>query len=131
MENPCPNCEDLKWCDMFDVDKSRDHIECYPYAGYRGWLQGKDEVEEIDILCRQAINKWGVESQLDMAVEECAELIKAIQKHRRGGTEIDIIEEVVDVGLMLKQLKLIFPHPLAWNNFENSKIERLKRLLNE
>ena len=34
----------------------------------------------IEVLARRAQAKWGIWSQLDMVVEECSELILAIQK---------------------------------------------------
>lgn len=77
-------------------------------------------------VLRQAINKFGVNSQLDMAVEECAELIQAINKLKRAGLISNIIEkpsenmdikkinaynnlcsEVADVKILIHQLELI------------------------
>jgi len=37
-------------------------------------------------LYKAAIEKWGVVSQVEMAVEECSELIQAIQKVKRSNT---------------------------------------------
>jgi hypothetical protein len=34
-------------------------------------------------ICKRAAAKWGVEVQLDQAVEEAAELIQAINKFKR------------------------------------------------
>lgn len=84
-------------------------------------------------LCKDAIDKWGIDSQLNQVIEECAELIKAIQKWRRQPnitTEHNIIEEVVDVSIMLMQIKVLFPHPSAWDKYENVKFEKLRMLLN-
>ncbi len=73
-------------------------------------------------------------AQLDMVVEECAELIQAIQKHRRqednAGTPMaDIIEKGVDVELCLEQLKTIAAEPVLWNHFRTLKLNRLVRKL--
>lgn len=34
----------------------------------------------LEQLKKRALKEWGTESQLDMVIEECAELIDAIQK---------------------------------------------------
>lgn len=77
-----------------------------------------------------AINKWGETAQLDMVVEECSELIKAVQKYKRKKDRPQVenlIEETVDVLIMIEQLKIIFGisseviHQLA-----EAKISRLK-----
>jgi len=80
-------------------------------------------------LMKQAIHKWGRESQLDMVVEECAELIKAIQKYRRNNETNPIVEESVDVELMLEQLKIIFPEPELRANIRTEKLARLQKHL--
>ena len=81
-------------------------------------------------LYQRAIDKWGASSQLDMVVEECAELIKAIQKVRRKPEHwLPVIEEAVDVGLMLEQLKLMYDFPMAWKDLRTQKLERLEKLL--
>jgi hypothetical protein len=81
-------------------------------------------------LYHLALNQWGVSSQLDMVVEECAELIKAIQKSRRHKEDwLPIIEEAVDVGLMIEQLKVIYPIQSIWEEYRVTKLKRLKTLL--
>jgi hypothetical protein len=81
-------------------------------------------------LYHLALNQWGVSSQLDMVVEECAELIKAIQKVRRNREDwLPIVEEAVDVGLMIEQLKVIYPVIKIWEDLRTQKLERLEKLL--
>lgn len=46
---------------------------------------------------------YGLESQLDMLQEECAELIQAASKYRRNSSA-DIMEEIADVYIMLDQI---------------------------
>jgi NTP pyrophosphatase (non-canonical NTP hydrolase) len=83
-------------------------------------------------LYQQAMEEWGASSQLDMVVEECAELIKAIQKVRRNsGDWLPVVEEAVDVGLMLEQLKVIYPVKKIWDDLRLNKLERLERLLEQ
>lgn len=63
----------------------------------------------IDDICRAAIKAFGTEAQLDMCIEECAELINAIEKFRRGriGKE-EVITEIADVQIMCEQMQEIF-----------------------
>ena len=57
------------------------------------------------------INCHGTKSQEDVAIEEMAELQKAILKHRRNAgeeTRAEIIDEIADVEIMMEQLKIIY-----------------------
>ncbi len=92
--------------------------------------------DEEKLLCEKAVAKWGFEFQLAMVVEECAELIVAVQKAQRKLNTDDyqertekIVNEAVDVGLMLEQLKVMIPIPHIWNRIKLEKVERLRKLL--
>jgi NTP pyrophosphatase (non-canonical NTP hydrolase) len=64
---------------------------------------------DIQKICKQILERYGKEKQLDMAAEECSELIQAVMKNKRGrDNRANIIEEIADVELMLEQLKVIF-----------------------
>jgi hypothetical protein len=82
-------------------------------------------------LCERALKAYGVQAQLDMAIEEMAELTKAILKWRRGlGPKTDILQEGVDVQLMLMQVETLFPSDdwqLALYGKENRLLEKLDR----
>lgn len=84
-------------------------------------------------LCRKAIDAWGIEAQLDMAIEECSELIKAIIKLRRGkGSALEVIEEAVDVANMMKQIEEIFAGcHLEWVQMRRRKWLYLASLLEQ
>jgi len=66
--------------------------------------------ENLDAVCRAAFSHYGTELQLDMAQEECGELIAAINHFRRKGTEAlyDVRSEIADVKIMVRQLELHF-----------------------
>lgn len=68
-------------------------------------------MDKEDIF-HKTVLKHGVEAQVDQAIEECAELIKALVKWRRHkGSDscfFDVIEEMADVELMLEQMERIF-----------------------
>ena len=70
---------------------------------------GREEMERNELLF--IINTYGTRAQQDIAIEELAELQKAILKHRRYSskeTEQEIIDEIADVEIMLEQLKIIY-----------------------
>lgn len=57
----------------------------------------------------RAIEVYGADMQLNVAIEEFAELTKEICKNKRGEDNLDyIIEKVADCYIMLKQIELIF-----------------------
>ena len=57
----------------------------------------------------RAIETYGVDMQLNVAIEEFSELIKEMCKHKRGADNREaIIEEMADCTIMLKQLEIIF-----------------------
>ena len=84
-------------------------------------------------ILEKAIEKYG-ERQLDQAQEELAELIVAISKYKRAAAKdknidkavIDVIEEIADVNIMIKQVMML----LDIEEFEvaNIEIEKLNRL---
>ncbi len=93
---------------------------------------------EENSLYEKSLKKWGFDFQLDMVVEECAELIKAVQKSKRKSNSEtfqermeSIVEEAVDVDLMIEQLKLMIPVRDFWERMKARKIRRLKAMLNE
>ena len=60
-------------------------------------------------ILEKAIETYGKDMQLTVAVEEFSELIKEICKSKRGRDNRDnIIEEMVDCYIMLEQLAIIF-----------------------
>jgi hypothetical protein len=79
-------------------------------------------------IYQKAVEKWGREAQMDMLVEECSELIVAIQKFKRGEGATNLIEECVDVQIMLNQVPFMFPDCMGyWQNHHSYKMKRLRR----
>lgn len=90
--------------------------------------------EERRALLDRAITTYGAPAQMDMAVEEMAELTKALCKIKRAqdGCEVtaaigNVIEEMADVQIMLDQLRIIFHR--STEEVEEAKLERLKTVL--
>ena len=85
----------------------------------------------MDIL-EMAIEKYG-EKQLDQAQEELAELIVAISKHKRNANKLtiaNVIEEIADVRIMLKQVMMLLNiEEFQIKNEELYKLNRLKKRL--
>jgi len=92
--------------------------------------------EERSTLLKRAITTYGTRAQADMAVEEMAELTKAICKTRRAqpGPELaaaveNVVEEIADVRIMLDQLCVIYG--VDTSEVEEAKLHRLAGRLEE
>jgi len=85
-------------------------------------------LENLHALYKEAVDLWGSEAQLDMVVEECAELIHAIQKAKRSkGTDIvpaqeHIICEAVDALICIGQLPHILGVPIDIFTKQHEKV---------
>jgi len=81
-------------------------------------------------LYKKCLDRWGTYSQVDMCIEEMAELTKALCKSKRAKRSKDwhasICEEIADVKIMLEQMILIFDAKelVEWNYQE--KLRRLE-----
>lgn len=66
-------------------------------------------MKRVKKIYREAIATFGVGSQINMAIEECGELIVALQHFRRGrATKADVITEIADVQIMCEQMQELF-----------------------
>lgn len=81
-------------------------------------------------LYQKALDKWGIDLQLIMMIEECAELIQAITSLKRGGDVEELIEEIADVKIMLGQMEMVFGHERLGNAVE-SKLRQLQIRIKE
>lgn len=84
-------------------------------------------------IFEQAIEAYGKDMQLNVAVEELSELIKEICKSKRGSDNRDnIIEEMADCYIMLEQLEIIFDvKPAEILMAIDQKLTRLKNRIEE
>lgn len=86
-------------------------------------------------ILKQAISTYGEDAQVDMAIEEMSELTKALLKQRRAvknsddvrilTTKCDIVEEIADVAIMLKQLLMMYDRSNEVQKQVDFKIDRL------
>lgn len=94
------------------------------------------EIKKPDVI-KAAIATYGTAAQVDMAIEEMSELTKALCKERRTqlqpGTHAEahanVIEEIADVAIMLKQLIMIFDKDNEIQKEVDYKINRLEQRL--
>lgn len=78
-------------------------------------------------ILERAIETYGKDMQLNVAIEEFSELIKEICKHKRGEDNLDnIIEEIADCYIMLRQMEIIFG--IWFEEIEYKKVKKLERL---
>ncbi|GAB0058067.1 hypothetical protein SIID45300_02407 [Candidatus Magnetaquicoccaceae bacterium FCR-1] len=86
---------------------------------------------EETALYKLALDIHGKSKQVDMALEEMSELAKALLNERRGRGE-NIVEELADVSIMLKQMLLIFdPDGSQFMEIKSRKLTRLRARLQE
>ena len=62
---------------------------------------------EEQLVYKRALDWWGRTAQLDQCVEECAELIQAINKYKRGHVVDGLVDELADVHVMINQLAIL------------------------
>lgn len=60
-------------------------------------------------IIAQSIEHYGVENQSTVSMEECAELIQAISKEKRGKHDIlHLAEEIADVEICIEMIKQMY-----------------------
>lgn len=102
--------------------------------------------EAMEKRCLEIARYYGFDAQTNQLIEECAELIQAINKYKRqflrgqpvrelrdGKTPRDmVVEEIADVEVMLCQIKQMFGiTELEIEDVAERKIERTMILMEE
>jgi hypothetical protein len=86
-----------------------------------------------DKLYPKTIEKWGKQAQVLMAIEEMGELLQVLSKITRkvnGCSKSDVVDEIVDVDIMMGQLKVIFDvNELVYLKIKERKLKRLKEMI--
>ena len=109
------------------------------FEAFQDYLRREEQLPRIkkpDVL-KSAIATYGMAAQVDMAIEEMAELTKALCKERRAqltpgmhsAEHANVIEEIADVAIMLKQLLIIFDKDGEIQKEVDYKIDRLEQRL--
>lgn len=91
----------------------------------------KSEVGDILIreqaICEDALDTFGIEHQVDKCIEECAELINALEKYRRGrALPPEVVTEIADVLITCAQMSIVFGR-VAVVHEEARKLKRLEK----
>lgn len=92
-------------------------------------MSKKYSLVQVNAILEKAITKWGKIGQIVECIEECSELQKELCKFINADGEnykASILEEMVDVQIMLYQMRIIFCTPKEFNQVLNEKIERLE-----
>ena len=90
---------------------------------------------EVAVM-QTALDQWGLAAQVGQTVEECAELIVALQKYinryPNAAALENIIDEMADVEMMLAQMRLAFNvGDDAFRKRIEGKFEKLRIYLSE
>lgn len=96
----------------------------------------KYDNEDIDILATQALEHFGATPQICQTMEECAELIQALNKSLRHQDDPEkvkqnILEELADVTIMVEQMKLHFDEDEEFDEILEAKMDKLRSYLGE
>ena len=88
---------------------------------------------EVQIM-QKALSQWGIDAQVGQTVEECAELIVALQKYinrtPKPETIENLLDEIADVEMMLAQMRLVLDFDDAsLRKRMECKFDRLSRYL--
>ena len=86
--------------------------------------------ERMEIVERVAKN-YGFPPLLDMMIEECGEMIVAINHYKRQRVTTErLIEEFADIWIVLKQMG-VFLDESSIANVIDYKLRRVERVINE
>ena len=84
------------------------------------------ETPVLDYCCKLALEKYGKNLQVLVAIEELAELMNQLAVHRRDKFDsIHLSEEIADVEIMLSQIKYIFGLKDIVRKFKQLKTAKL------
>lgn len=80
--------------------------------------------KDDQIVLKMAVETLGKTAQVDMMIEEMAELTKAFLNERRG-RDHNIAEEMADIKIMLAQMEIIFQNAGEVERIFQEKVARL------
>ena len=83
-------------------------------------------------ICQAALETFGKELQVTMAIEEMSELTKELCKNSRGQESTPhIAEEIADVEIMLQQMVMLFDCAGQVETFRRYKLDRMAGRIKE
>ena len=92
--------------------------------------------EDLAVLATKALEHFGNTAQICQTMEECAELIQALNKTLRHVTDSEqvrhnVLEELADVTIMLEQMKQLYDVDLEFDDILKEKMSKLRNYLSE
>lgn len=92
-----------------------------------------EPVEKLDVLATKALEHFGNKPQIRQTMEECAELIVALNKAMRYPEEMgwNVLEELADVTIMIEQMKQLYDVDLEFDDILKRKMNKLRNYLEE
>ena len=84
-------------------------------------------------IYNQIISIRGKEAQMYKLTEECGEYIAALNQFKDGRvTMSELLEEIVDVEVLVEQMRIIFDERIdEWHKIKERKLRRLRDMINE
>ena len=94
-------------------------------------LLNQEKYDSLMSASKQAIEKWGVEAQIQQMIEESSELICELARIKREGrtSPEQITEEMVDCYIMIHEMICVFGDDLFKSMFDK-KMDRFIKKLN-
>lgn len=80
--------------------------------------------QKKQVIYISALDVFGTDAQIDKAIEECAELILALQ-HHKSGRSANVVTEIADVLITVGQMRLLFGEKAVDAEIEE-KLDRLE-----
>lgn len=92
--------------------------------------------EDLAVLATKALEHFGDTAQICQTMEECAELIQALNKSLRHQDDPEairhnILKELADVTIMVEQMKLHFDDQEEFDEILEEKMDKLRSYLSE
>lgn len=130
---------------FYILEENNNQVTYIKFA--ENWLESEEEhqqrmvdemkpVEKLDVLATRALEHFGATPQICQTMEECAELIQALNKSLRHQDDPEkvkhnILEELADVTIMVEQMKLHFDEDEEFDEILEAKMDKLRSYLSE
>lgn len=80
-------------------------------------------------IYERIVDEFGTDVQIDIWIEECAELIQALTKFKRCGKTDNVYEEIADVEICIEEMKTVFKELDLIKGFKEIKLARMEAIL--
>lgn len=122
-------CDESVSCNLCEFEYICRNLNSTPHDLLEDYKELGLKVDEYEPILKKAISQNGEYGQLDICIEEMAELTQAISKLKRG-LPSNIEEEVADVEIMLEQVRMMsLVDTKRIDDIKQQKIERLRERL--